>query len=268
MKFYGRFSMLRWDMSATAKLLLVEIGTCDEPGFESWSPFCFKAHRALVLAGLRYQRAIKKMPAEGKAFNPTGQFPSLVVNEGNGGTNVPDSTHILHKLDELSGGKLTAGLAGKTLGEAWLWEELGDSAVNSFMLAARWADADNWPRARDAILGGFPKIVRLVGGPIFRRGIVKRLVERDVWRAGAEECWKRFETLLDSLEARSPESGYWMETPGPTVADLGLFAQLQSIRTRISPRQRALIEARQRLHAWLDRVDQATQGSAALIDPR
>jgi glutathione S-transferase len=241
---------------------LIEIGHCDEPGFESWSPYCFKAHRALVVAGLPYRRAVKKLPAEAKPYNPTGQYPSLVVD----GVNVPDSTDILRKLDELTGGKLTGGLSGAALGEAWLWEEFGDATCNSYLLAARWADEDNWPRTRDAILAGFPAVLRVVVGPLFRRGIVKKLVERDVWRAGADVCWRRFGQLLDSLDARAPAEGFWMGTKTPTVADLGLFAQLHSLRARITPRQRGLIEARPRLTAWLDRVDRATRGSEGLVE--
>lgn len=249
-------------MAPSPSLLLVEIGACDEPGFESWSPFCLKAHRALVVAGLRYRRAVKKLPSEAKPYNPTGQYPSLVVD----GTSVPDSSDILHKLDDLSGGKLTAGLSGTALGEAWLYEELGDSTVNGYLLASRWADDENFPRARDAIMSGIPGAVRGIAGHIFRRGIVKRLVARDVWRAGPEACWRRFGDTLDALEARAPEHGFWMATAAPTVADLGLFGQLQEVRTRVTPRQRGWIESRPRLRGWLDRVDAATNRSAALVD--
>jgi glutathione S-transferase len=249
-------------MAPPPSLLLVEIGACDEPGLETWSPFCLKAHRALAVAGLRYKRAVKKLPSEAKPYNPTGQYPALVVD----GTSVPDSSDILRKIDGLSGGKLTAGLSGTGLGEAWLYEELGDSTVNGYLLASRWADDENYPRARDAIMSGIPRFVRGVAGSVFRGGIVKRLVARDVWRAGPEACWRRFGETLDALEARAPEKGFWMGTPSPTVADLGLFGQLREVRTRVTPRQSGWIEARPRLRGWLDRVDAATQGSAALVD--
>jgi glutathione S-transferase len=249
-------------MASSPSLLLVEIGACDEPGFESWSPFCLKAHRALVVAGLRYRRAVKTLPSQAKPYNPTGQYPSLVVD----GQSVPDSSDILRKLDELSGGKLTVGLQGAAVGEAWLYEELGDATVNGYLLASRWADDENYPRTRDAILSGIPKLVRGVAGMVFRGGVVKKLVARDVWRAGPAACWRRFSETLDALEARAPEKDFWMGTPSPTIADLGLFGQLQSVRTRVTPRQRGWVEARPRLRGWLDRVDAVTQGSGKLVD--
>jgi glutathione S-transferase len=238
------------------KLTLVEIGTCDEPGLESWSPFCFKAHRALQAAGLRYRRLILKLPNQGKRYNPTGQFPTLLV----GDQPVPDSTNILRRVDELSGGKLTAGLSRRAAGEAWVWEEFADSTLNGFLLASRWADPDNWPRSRDAILGVLPPLLRKLLGPRFRADLVKKLVARDIWRAGPEACWQRFGDTLDQLEARAPtgDDGYWMGTPAPTVADLSIHAQLQGIRTRLAPRQRAEIEKRLALARWLDRVQAAT----------
>jgi glutathione S-transferase len=88
--------------------------------------------------------------------------------------------------------------------------------------------------------------------------VVKGLVARDVWRAGPEACWKRFQVLLDQLDARAPEHGFWLSGP-LSVADLALFGQLHSLRTPLTPWQAGEVARRLKLSAWLDRVDSATR---------
>ncbi len=91
---------------------------------------------------------------------------------------------------------------------------------------------------------------------------MKGLVARDVWRAGAEACWERFLTTLDELEGRAPRSGFWMGE-GITVADIAIFAQLQSLRTPLTQWQSHAIAQKRALRGWLDRVDASTRDVAA-----
>lgn len=97
--------------------------------------------------------------------------------------------------------------------------------------------------------------------PLLRRRAVKRLVARDVWRGGAEACWDRFLTSLEDLEARAPRSGFWMGER-LTVADIAIFAQLQSLRTPLTQWQSHAIGQKAALRGWLDRVDASTRGAA------
>jgi glutathione S-transferase len=168
-----------------------------------------------------------------------------------------DSTRILEVAQELAGRQLDAGLDARALGEAWLWEELGDTALNGFLVAARWADDRNWPSTKEAYFGAMAWPVALFVPDSLRGGVKKNLVARDVWRAGPDACWSRFQTILDRLEARTPERGFWMgKTLG--VADLGLFPQLHGLRTSLTPWQDGEVAKRQRLSAYLDRVHDAT----------
>jgi hypothetical protein len=108
-----------------------------------------------------------------------------------------------------------------------------------------------------AVFGGMPAVLRWVVPGRVRAGVLKNLVARDIWRAGPDACWARFRTLLDHLDARAPAEGFWCG-PKVSVADVALFGQLQSLRCAITPAQRAEIERRPRLLAWIDRVDAAT----------
>lgn len=225
-------------------LTLCELADGSAWGVDSLSPFCLKIHRALKIAGLPYDRRHAANPASFKPLNPTGQVPVLVQD---GQPAIPDSTAILRRILELAPGRIEAGP------EHWLWEELADTALSGFVVAARWADDANWPGVRQAYFPTMPAPVRSLVGGFLRRRIVGGLHARDVWRAGPDACWRRLDGHLDHLDARAPERGFWLgDRPG--VADVALWAQVQSLRTPLTPRQRAAVDARPRLVAWMDRV--------------
>lgn len=240
--------------TAQPTLVLCELQRQPLATHESYSPYCIKVHRALKAAGLRYTSRPGTRPADHRAHNPLGQVPVLLMD----GEAIPDSTQILARLADLRPTPAWAAHEPAVHAEALLWEELADTSLGGFLTAARWADDRNWPAVRDAFFGRAPWPVRTIVAPALRRGVVARLVARDVWRAGPDACWRRFEVLLDALERRAPASGFWLGER-PSVADLGLFAQLHSLRTPLTPWQCERVQARARLAAYLDRVDLATR---------
>lgn len=239
-------------------LHLHELADTGLPHAESHSPFCLKVHRALRLRGLPYERHHQPHPAA-HGLTRLGQVPVLVIGEGPPAEVVADSTAILRRIGELS--RPLEPLDPTAAAEAWLTEELADTAINAFLVAARWADDRNWPAVRAAYFGAAPWPVRALLVPHLRAGVLKSLVGRDVWRAGPDACWARFGRLLDQLDARAPRAGFWV-CAEPTAADLALFGQLQSLRTELTPWQRGEVDSRRRLAAYLDRVDAATRGEA------
>lgn len=232
-------------------LTLCELEDPKLAGLETFSPFCLKIHRALKASGLSYTRRLASRPDAHKQHNPTGQVPVLLAD----GEALRDSTEILKFIVTLRPHKLAAD------GEAWLWEEFADTSVNGFLVAARWADDRNWPATRDACFGRAPAFVRALIVPRIRARVLRGLHARDVWRAGAERCWSRFEALLDHLDARAPATGFWCGG-APSVADVALFGQLHSFRTPLTVPQAESIARRARLSAWLDRVQEETRCAA------
>ena len=239
-------------------LVLCELAETGIDGLESFSPFCLKVHRALSAAGLSYERRRGHSPDAFRELNPAGQVPVLLVN----GAPVYDSTRILARI-ELLGGRSLLSNDRRTRAEQRLWEELADTALNGFLVAARWADDRNWPLVRDAYFAGAPAFVRAFVPGMLRRKVVEALVARDVWRNGAAECWQRFETVLDDLDARAPAEGFWTGER-VSVADVALFGQLRSLCTDLTPWQKGAVRARPALSAWLERVDRATASARPL----
>ena len=241
--------------AAIPKLVL-----CDFPartnldGWSSFSPFVLEVARALALAKLPFEHRhvdIFKL----KELNPLGQLPVLLV----GDEKVPDSTNILRRIERLAPGSMTGGLDARALAEAWLWEEFADTALYPYVLATRWADDRGWPVPKAAFFGSIPAPVRGLVAGMVRRGTVKKLVERDFTRGGLDACYERLHRVLDDLDARAPEDGFWMGSR-PCIADLGLFGHLHSLRLPLIPFQEDEVKKRRRLNAYLDRVDAVTSG--------
>lgn len=237
-------------------IVLCELGQTGIAGLESWSPFCLKVHRALRIAGLTYTSRRGQMPADFKKLNPAAQVPVLIVD----GAPVADSTRILQKILEL------APNAFEVSAEAWLWEDWADRALNGYLVAARWADPKNWPLLRDMYFGAAPWFVRAFVAPAVRRRVMERLESRDFLRHGHDALWADFRRILDHLEERAPEKEFWLGA-SPSIADLGIFAQLRSLRTQLTAAQSREIELRPRLVDYLDRVDSATRSARAPVIP-
>ncbi len=245
-------------MSPLPKLVLCDFPA--ESGVEGWasfSPFVLEVERALRLAKLPFEhRRVNMMRL--KELNPTGQLPVLLV----GDEKVADSTRILQRIEGLSPGSLTGGLDARGVAEAWLWEEFADTSLYPYVLASRWADDKGWPVPKKAFFGSLPPVVRQVVATAVRKKTIEKLLGRDFLRSGLDVCYERMYRILDALEQRAPEHGFWMGERA-TVADLGLFGHLHSLRIPLLPWRADDIARRTRLSNWLDRVDAATRAPLA-----
>ena len=233
-------------------LQLCEFGP-DVMGLDSLSPFCFKVLRALKFHGLPFTRLHSSRPGAFKKYNETGQVPVLLVD----GEATPDSTMILKVLETLSARSLLPE-SQELQAEAWLCEEFADTVLFPFTLAARWADDDNWPVCRKYTFGDLPPLLNRLVPYLARRGLQQRLSGEEIFRHGPEACWQLFNDHLGHLNTRSPAAGFWLGDE-LTVADISLFAQLQSFRTIMTKAQMEYINNHTRLAAWLDRVEEATK---------
>lgn len=237
------------------QIVLCELGTTTSPGLQSYSPFCLKVHRALIVAGLAYESR-HGAPASFREHNPAGQVPVLLVDD----EAFTDSTRILEKVHQIAlttGGTALVPAAATARAEAWLWEDYADRALSGYVVAARWADSHNWPLVREAYFKGAPLFVRRLIAPLLRRRITSGLIARDVLRAGESALWSEYSRVLDQLEARAPKQQFWISSE-ITIADIALFAMLHSLRTPLTAAQCAEIAKRPALSAWLDRVELAT----------
>ncbi|HEX5656777.1 MAG TPA: glutathione S-transferase family protein [Polyangiales bacterium] len=234
-------------------LTLLDFPPSPLEGWDSLSPFVLKVVRALRFAKLPFTQQhlpLISLPLK----TPRGQLPVLHIGEHV----LADSSAILQRIEgELAPGVFTAQLDARARSEAWLWEELADSALYPYALASRWEDEASWRRLRPAMFGAVPVALRAALASFVRRGIKANLVARDFTRSGLADCFARLDKVLDGLDARAPAQGFWMGD-ALSVADLGLFAQLHTLRAPFTPEVAAKVAQRATLSAYLDRVDAAT----------
>ena len=246
-------------MTKQPQLELCELADPGVDGLESYSPFCLKVHRALKLARLDYRRRHGRAPSDFKRLNPAAQVPVLLID----GVPVADSTVILTHLEKIAPGTFAHSRDPRVEAELHLYEELADTALNAYLVAARWADDRSWPLVEAAYFAGMPGLLRRFVPLRLRRRVIERLIAREVWRHGPEHCWSHFQALLDRLDDRAPASGFWC-TDRPSIADVALFAQLHSLRQPLTPWQSERIRERAALSDYLDRVDAACRQPAGI----
>lgn len=234
------------------RLVLCELAETGLDATPSYSPFCTKAIAALRRAKLSYTSRRAAQPAAFKALNPQGQVPVLLIDE----QPVADSTTIIERIEALSDAPMSAPLNATEQAEALLWEDYADTALSGFLVAARWADDDNWPRTEAVYFADLSPAVRDEVAPRARQGVICELIARDVWRAGADACWMRFEHTLEQLDTRAPVSGFWVSET-VSVADIALYAMLAGLQTPLTPAQGRCVAARRALAAYLKRVQHA-----------
>lgn len=230
------------------KLVLCELELRDG-ALETHSPFCLKIRRALSLLGLKFESRAAAAPSAFKHLNPRGKVPVLLID----GEAIADSTRILLHLNRLYPGVLYRHR------ESGLWEELADTSLNAHLVAARWADPDQWRNTCKAFFGSMPWPIRVVVPARTRRSALRSLDARDIEYQDTERYEDAFLTLLDDLEARAPHQGFWLGDD-PDAADLAIFSQLQSMRCELTPKQHRWIDQRRTLVAYLGRVERATAG--------
>jgi len=91
--------------------------------------------RALRAAGLPYSSRHGARPSSHRDVSPLGQVPVLLID----GRAIADSTAILAALAALHPTPAWAAVDPRTHAEGLLWEELADTGLNGFLVAARWA---------------------------------------------------------------------------------------------------------------------------------
>jgi glutathione S-transferase len=233
-------------------IVLCETLTPANASVDSYSPFCLKVRRALNSAGLVYTVQQAANPAAFKRHNPRQQVPVLLVD----GVATSDSTEIVRLISNMTGRLIPTD--AHQAAAAWIWEDFADTVLNGYLVAARWADPQNWPLTCDAYFGGAPWFVRKLIAPQLRKRVMKNLDARDVTRAALAVTWQRFHGTLDNMEQLAPPAGFWCSET-VSVADVSIFGQLQGMRTALTAQQQSSLQQRRRLTAYLDRVDSATK---------
>lgn len=132
-------------------------------GLRNVSPFCLKAEMAMKYLDIEFEHVIEGDPRK----TPKGKLPYMIIAD----EKIADSELILEKLNEMSQGKLYAGLTPQEKAIGFAFTRLAEDHLYWLMVASRWLD-DAW----------FPEVVKGFFGfvPGFIRGFAARSAQKDV----------------------------------------------------------------------------------------
>ena len=143
------------------KLTLVTLGGAF--GLQNVSPFCLKAEMLMTQLGLDYDIEVQADPRKA----PKGKLPYLIAD----GRKIADSELIVEYLNDITQGRVHAGLSDKDRAVGLALSRLVDDHLYWIFVASRWLD-DGW----------FPNIVEgffhIAPWPI--RGFIARQARKEV----------------------------------------------------------------------------------------
>ncbi|MEM7217334.1 MAG: glutathione S-transferase family protein [Pseudomonadota bacterium] len=143
------------------KLTLVTLGAAF--GLQNVSPFCLKAEMLMSHLGIDYDIDVEPDPRKA----PKGKLPYLVTD----GRKLADSELIVEHIDEISGGRVYAGLAPRDRALGVALSRLIDDHLYWIMVASRWLDDDWFPNVVDGFFHIAPAPVRPLVARLARRQV-------------------------------------------------------------------------------------------------
>ena len=132
-------------------------------GLQNVSPFCLKLEMLMTQLGLDFDMDVQADPRKA----PKGKLPFLIAD----GRTIADSELILEYLNDMTQGRVLAGLSAKDRALGLALTRLVDDHLYWIFVASRWLDDEWFPN----IVEGFFHIARR---PI--RGLVARQARKEV----------------------------------------------------------------------------------------
>jgi glutathione S-transferase len=169
-------------------------------GLRNVSPFCLKIEMLLTSLDIPFE--IQELSDPRKA--PKGKVPFLLVD----GKRIADSELITEYLDNLTGGKVYAGLTGKQKAMGVALTRLAEDHLYWLMVASRWLDDEWWPNVVEGFFGTLPGLVRPLIASIPRKTIAKTYQLHGLGRHSLEEQEGFARRDLDALATAVPAQGF------------------------------------------------------------
>jgi len=181
----------------TSALTLVTLGGAF--GLRNVSPFCLKIEMLMTSLGLQFDMDVQSDPRKA----PKGKLPYLIAD----GRVIADSELITEYLDELTGGRVYAGLSGRERAQGLALARLVEDHLYWLFVASRWLDDDWFPNIVDGFFHIAPAIIRPLVARAARRQVRQTLHLHGLGRHTPDEQRGFFKRDLQALEDAVPESG-------------------------------------------------------------
>lgn len=189
-------------------------------GMQSVSPFCFKLELLLKHLGLEYDLQIEPDPRK----TPKGKLPYANIN----GEVLADSEVIIERLDQLTEGRVYAGLSARDCAHGLALTRLAEEHLYWSIVASRWLNDDWWPNVVQDFFHLVPPIVRNLVAALARREVKKTYHLQGLGRHNEAEQEGFIRRDLLSLQNAISSQGFLFGAT-PCVFDLAVTSVLTGI---------------------------------------
>ena len=217
------------------------------------SPFVEKVARVLQTKDLAFELVGPKSPADFKKWNPqTGKMPVLEIDD----VRHHDSSFIVEHVETIAPQPSMWSSDPKVSAQQRFIEDWSDESFYWYLMAMRWAP-ENAKASGAQIVATLPPLIRPIASLIVPRQIggaaraqgLARLPMADIER----ELGRRFDEILNWLGDKP-----FLFSDSVGIADISLFGQMNTLCSGPTPQGARLIDQRDGLRAYYDRIDRAT----------
>ena len=194
---------------ATPRLTLYTLGPAF--GLRNVSPFCLKIEMLLTALDLSFD--VIEEPDPRKA--PKGKLPYLKAD----GHTIADSELIQEFLDELTQGRVYAGLTNSQRAQGWALSRLTEEHLYWIFVASRWLDDDWWPNVVKGFFHIAPAPVRPLVAGLARRQVRQTYLLQGLGRHSLDEQRGFARRDLQALQDAAAANGIFLFGDTPCVFD-------------------------------------------------
>ena len=218
-------------------------------GMRNVSPFCLKAEMLLTTLELPFTTSEEGDPRKA----PKGKLPYLIEN----GKQIADSELITERLDDLTQGRVYAGLSVEQKAQGVAISRLAEDHFYWIMVASRWLDDDWWPNIVDGFFGIAPKLIRpLVAGRAPKQ-VRQTYNLQGLGRHTLEEQRGFAERDLQAMQDAVPSVGFLFGDT-PNIFDFTLAGMMAgTYDNQPATWVTTLAQRYEKLHDYTERVQQA-----------
>ncbi len=225
-------------------IVLVTLGGAFE--MRNVSPFCLKIE--MLMHSLDIPFEIDERPDPRKA--PKGKLPYLEVD----GKRLADSDLITQYLDQITQGKVFAGISAKDSAYGVALTRLAEDHLYWIMVASRWLDDDWFPNVVDGFFQIAPALVRGLVANGARRQVQKTYDLQGLGRHTLEEQRGFAERDLQALEDAVGAQGF-LFSDTPNIFDFTISSVMAGIYDNRPPTWLTSLALNYKnLQAYTDRV--------------
>lgn len=219
-------------------------------GMRNVSPFCLKIE--MLLKSLDLEFTLSDISDPRKA--PKGKLPFLIAD----GKKIADSELIAQYLDNLTNGRVFAGLTAEQKGYGYALTRLVEDHLYWLLVASRWLDEDWWPNVVRGFFGPLPVPLRQIVSGVARRRMAQTFNLQGLGRHSLEEQKGFARRDLESLAGVVPATGFLFGDQ-PDIFDFTVAAMMAgAYDNKPATWFTDIAVGYGGLHAYTERVQEAT----------